>query len=461
MKKFIIFFCLSITTFFIALEYTSAQIDTAKKKVIYWLHGVGADEVPVWNLYDSSFTKDFSMSGVLLKYASDKKIGNIAQGVRLNIDTLQQSLLLDTSISTSLPVAIGHSMGGLVSRSIDQQRRLQNSSQIFRGIITVATPHRGSDFFEAIGNGQFRKLTTRFFSNISEGPLGIFALSSARKGFIARTVWDTPLRAPNRHFMSGDTASNFIGRSLGNIATYFFPKSYDPNVLQDMKPSSTFLEQLNNSTLEQDAVPTINIVAGHTKQPIYNMFSSLLHRPHLDALHNHDDAWLSKIIDGLASMYQATGEVIGCLNIFALFTQTTVQIDAVAENTDIAKEFIKGAKALTKDFPDGASRLTGSVIQKSEILGQRAIRETPSEDGIPVYRYETDEKIVFERILSDDGALSEIAQQNPNVTPDRIRVIRNVNHIGATNNFGTRLELSRTFTDARFEEFNLPLKKIQ
>jgi hypothetical protein len=446
------------------------QTDSSKKSLVYWLHGVNDNDLPIWSLYNDVFSNELLMKGVKLQYSSNKPIFHLGQDALGTIDTLRSIILrTDIDVSVQPPIAICHDMGGLLVRSIEQENKRLNHSQTFRGVITISTPNQGSGFFKALKNGDVGNLVARFFSPHLETPMGLLAFRKAyqyrqaRLEMFSRQAVVKNIRAKNllpispspAPAMKADTVPNFIAKQMGKAIDLYLTKFYyNDNVIEEMSPYSNFLFQLNDSiSSPQNTVPMINIVSSHSHQPVYRfIYSSVMNHPSLDPLDQHQDDGLVKGTQELAGIYRGLAATLQSFIFFfhnLVFSPQTM--NSARETTIIGEDFIQAARSLERDFPDGASMIVGSIVKQYEVLGQKFVREAPNEDGIPIFRLVVDEKVIAKRIEGDDGIVSETAQKDPNRLPSDIRPIRNANHIGITNNRNFRLELNNNvFSDPRF-----------
>lgn len=441
------------------------QTDSSKKSVVYWLNGVDDSYLP-WSLYNDAFSNEFLIKGINLQYPSNKPIFYLGQDVRNTVDT---QLFDFYEVNDQYPIAICHDIGGLLVRSIEQENKRLNHHSTFRGIITVSTPHQGSSFVKALKNDDFSNLVGRFFTPYLDPIMAVFAFRKAkeyrqaqevnmfvqtnRPGISEKKLMRYPVNNPSAIKMRVDTVPSFIAKKIGQSISYYLTKWYfNNNVIEDMTPNSNFLFQLNDSiSSPQNTVPTINIVSSHSDLPVYHfLYSSVFNHPSSDSLDQHQDDGVANVIKEVAGIYRAIAGVF-MSPIPRNFVRTPQIVDATVEANSISQDFIQAARALEKDFPDGASMIVGSIVKEYEVLGQKFVREVPNEDGIPIFRLVVDEKEIVKRIEGDDGMLSETAQKDPNRLPDDIRPIRNANHIGITNNRNFRLELSNNiFSDPRF-----------
>ncbi|MFY8000139.1 MAG: hypothetical protein ACOVSW_16205 [Candidatus Kapaibacteriota bacterium] len=441
-----LFITLSVVILTFLPTNSFSQVDSSKKRIVYWIHGVNGDNIPTWDLYDNSLSGTRQMYGLKPKYPSDRGVDSIANLVQGIIDTLQPILRIDTTITLSSPIAIAGSLGGLVARSIEQQSRLQNRPQPFSGIITINSPHRGAEFFAAIKNGGSQKLHASVFDN-AVNPLGSAFVSLAPFMRMSAPIPIGDAVAPT------DTAIAVLSNIVGNVMNNYLYKRYNESIFDDMTPQSPFLNRLNVAGQVNDTIPVISITGSSPFPSVYRLIYSTLHGAYNDPLDQHQDDKLAKSVETIASIYRSVGYF--CLTLASnpamQAFQTPQTISTVVENIPIATAFFRGAKAIEKDYPNGVSVLIGSAVPEYRVLGQKTVRELPSEDDIPSFRFVTGGRVITRRIQTDDGALSKTEQTHPNRPAEDAIEVTNVNHNGAINNQGVRRQLDNTFErDRRF-----------
>ncbi len=132
----------------------------AQNKIIYWVHGLGGDR-STWGQAADATQLDFTRTDLLnnsyqpykvysnrLDYSTSngslETAGNDVKNFILTADNAYKGHP-EYNIDYTKSFSIGHSLGGLVLRKVDQKYDLINpNSKCFHGIVTFATPHAGT-----------------------------------------------------------------------------------------------------------------------------------------------------------------------------------------------------------------------------------------------------------------------------------------------------------------------------
>lgn len=251
-----------------------------------WLHGLeGEKGSNTWDIYRKIFSPD---NGYILEYTSDNSIENIAR----NLYTTQIKPL-DTGSSI---VVIGHSMGGLVARSLPKY-----SSNI-SGVIAVGAANNGSTLLKNTLSGV---VYDYFTEAIKEANSAIDASlwSGIFSGYPVTTL-AAPLILPITVFKNKTVNStlNVLKQVLNSgIGIY---KLGHPCV-RDMVPGSSYLSTLNSVN---SAVPTLNIYGAEDHWQVLRALGSLskveeVKNPvNIDT--SYDKSYFPAVQSGLAFIYQ-------------------------------------------------------------------------------------------------------------------------------------------------------------
>jgi pimeloyl-ACP methyl ester carboxylesterase len=269
-----------------------------------WLHGMeGEHGANTWDIYNSMFTKN---EGMVLEYTSDNTIGAIAKNLYLN-----QIKPVETSGSM---VIVGHSMGGLVARSL-----LAYSPRI-SGVIVVGTANNGSALLMNTLNG---KVIDFFSSAIKMANSAIDAsLYAGIFTGVPVTTLAAPLIVPISIFKSRTVNSTlFYLKHASNSAVGVYQLGHP--CIRDMVPGSPFLTNLNSVSTN---VPLINIYGAEDHWQVVRALGSL---SKVDAVKNaanidipYDQSYFPALQAGLAFMYeiQSTHNLVyNALGIAAVF----------------------------------------------------------------------------------------------------------------------------------------------
>jgi len=206
----------------------------AQKKVV-WLHGLQGDQTPsTWDMYKTYFTPS---NGEVIKYPSVfnsiKSAANDLTNTKIN--PANQDIIL-----------VGHSMGGLVSRSI-----LQNNSKV-KGLISAGSPNQGSSLISnAISGNVF---------NVFE--IGVNKSSTAIDKSLTAAVFCAPpvstIAAPIALGISTFKNIVLVGLTAAKGLLGFGISIYSTITpcTQDLLPTSTYIKESQNQYIN---VPYINV----------------------------------------------------------------------------------------------------------------------------------------------------------------------------------------------------------
>jgi len=270
-----------------------------------WLHGMeGEHGLNTWDIYNAMFTNN---QGYVFEYTSDKTIGNIAKG-------LYGEKIKAIDDETGSLVLVGHSMGGLVARSL-----LPHSPRI-KGVITVGTANNGSALLGKTVNGTVYD----YFSNaIKKANAAIDAsLYSGIFSGAPVTTLAAPLLIPVNVFKTKtvNTTLFSLKQVMQNaIGIYKFGHP----CLSEMIPGSAYLTNLNKT---ETVVPHLNIYGAEDHWQVIRALGSL---SKVDAVKNpantdraYDQEYFPSIQAGLAFIYEIQTKhnlVYNALGVAAVF----------------------------------------------------------------------------------------------------------------------------------------------
>ena len=220
---------------YIILNFLLIVIAANAQKKVVWLHGLQGDQTPsTWDMYQTYFTPT---NGEIVKYQS---VFNSIKGVandltNSKINPANQDLIL-----------VGHSMGGLVSRSIQQ-----NNTKV-KGIISAGTGNQGSDL---IANALSGKVFNVF-------QIGVEKSNTAIDKSLTATVFCAPpvsiIAAPVAVGISTFKSIALVGLGAVKDILGFGISVYSTITpcTQDLVPTSTYITESQNQYIN---VPYINI----------------------------------------------------------------------------------------------------------------------------------------------------------------------------------------------------------
>ena len=252
-----------IFAFSLILMAMSAQA----QKNVYWIHGFN-DSSDFWERYRITITPD--NKGEKIQWNGDFSLQENAVNVDWKIK----------SEGRSPSILIGHSAGGLVSRSVQQL----NSN--VKGVITVGTPNRGAGVADALKNNSLNNVAEDAINRV-EDALDVGSQATA----MSVTSFITPVSRLVAKLMSeGIIDVNGIadlGQSLANdfiegLKEYFLKFS----ATSDMLSSSSYLKNINSSKV---SVPIINIYGNENEKRLVRIASSAYYKNSAVSLSNMND----------------------------------------------------------------------------------------------------------------------------------------------------------------------------
>jgi pimeloyl-ACP methyl ester carboxylesterase len=132
---------------------------------IYWTHGLGGN-MAKWNAYAPFFEDKLNSldatNSIRTSYDSGNGLVNGANEIAPAMDPMKPEA-----------IAIGHSMGGLVTREIARMPSRPGSpasNQRFKAFVTIASSHSGAQIGNSIDNGDVRKLVFWGTTRLAAGP---------------------------------------------------------------------------------------------------------------------------------------------------------------------------------------------------------------------------------------------------------------------------------------------------
>lgn len=275
LKKYILL-CLSV------LAIVSSVY--GQKKVV-WLHGLQGDQTPsTWDMYQTHFT---STNGQVVKYASVFNSVKSAAASLTNekINPSNQDIIL-----------VGHSMGGLVSRSM-----LPNNSKI-KGIISAGSPNQGSSLIANAING---KVFNVFETGISKSSVAIDK-SLAAAVFCAPPV--STISAPvavglnafkNTALVGLAVAKSVIGDAISIYSTI-------TPCTQDLLPSSSYVKESQSQYIN---VPYLNIYGAEDYWQVVRIAGSFLNMDKVKKVENIDVSYDESCFPTMYSALSITSQI--------------------------------------------------------------------------------------------------------------------------------------------------------
>lgn len=289
-------------TFIINFLLISLVSFSANKYI--WLQGLeGEKGANIWDIYQQELT---GTNGYIYKYPSNNSISEIASNLYVNY--LKPNEELDSFI------LIGHSMGGLIARS------MQRLSTKVKAIITIGTPNSGSTLLYNLLNGK----SYDFFSNAilnANKAIDVSLVSDIFSG-IPVTTLAAPIILPISIFKK-NTLNNTLQLLKMTYQSGIGIYALSHPCIRDMLPDSKYLRDLNSINT---TVPHINIYGAENNWQVVRAMGSLSKISELKNSENidksYDQEFIPKIHAGLAFINQiqlAHNLVYNALAIPAIF----------------------------------------------------------------------------------------------------------------------------------------------
>ncbi len=242
------------------------------RRSVDWVHGLGEGQ-DTWAIYEAIFTAERCMNGYR---APGYTTGSGIQVFANQVSNRANSSTGFPRISNPRSIAIGHSMGSLAIRRVDQMDHTPNiNSKRFGGIITVGGPNKGAGLVNSYEDGQVAYVFNDACNKLAAGPISElpFVLSLVANGWVREDVCD---------YLEDSVINPFLEDETGL-----------PNATE-LKQNS---EQINNINMYTSTVPRISIWGNETGPVHWRIASSF-------ATQNQNDFLLVAVTDGLRGQYE-------------------------------------------------------------------------------------------------------------------------------------------------------------
>ena len=241
---------------------------THAQKKVYWIHGFNDNET-FWERYRTTITPD--NKGEQINWYGSLPLQENAEKVNYTI--------CGEGVSPS--ILIGHSAGGLVSRSV------QKLNGNVKGIITVGTPNKGAGVADALNNNSLNNVAEEAIDKAEKSlQKGILAVSCSLP-FVSGPIVSLLANTLGVTLIGATDCFADLGRSLANetiedMKDHFLSLS----ATYDMVPSSSYLKTLNSSKC---SVPIINIYGNENEKRLVRLASSFVNKDKAIDLSNIND----------------------------------------------------------------------------------------------------------------------------------------------------------------------------
>ena len=157
---------------FIVLCFTAMQLMAQSdiKKRVYWVHGLGGSPAK-WNVYEPYFSKQRpTIDATRPAYDSGKGLVNGGDVVAPQMPYFGTLGANDEADIAKDAIAIGHSMGGLVTRDVARDWRNGKNKPRFQGFVCIGSPHSGAPIGNSVQNGNVAKMIYNGQKKLLAGP---------------------------------------------------------------------------------------------------------------------------------------------------------------------------------------------------------------------------------------------------------------------------------------------------
>ena len=144
-----------------------SQPPANEERNVFWLHGFQGD-VTSWEIYEPIFTQERMMDGLRIEYNSNTGVIDASDQVRNDVNNLPIN-----ESTEQWNIALGHSMGGVVSREFERQNYADATTG---GIITVGAPNHGAFISNSFLDGQVDQFINNACEELTAGPLNNFPI---------------------------------------------------------------------------------------------------------------------------------------------------------------------------------------------------------------------------------------------------------------------------------------------
>ena len=241
--------------------------NNSNDRPVIWLHGMEGS-VDSWKRYYNDYVNKYKIKNIIPSYSSANGANAAATSVYSQISNqLTNSQLLKG------PFVIAHSMGGLVTRTMDA-----SGTSLFKGFVTVGTPHGGAPIAAAVAAGKHKQFINEGVTEVSKGPL-------------AQVFWPS-----------------FANKNAKHVANFVEPKVIakleefaKPGALGSLSPSGSTITTLN--AMPPNDKPKLAFAGAETTPTMWRQIQSIIDAPSELAPDQEKDSDVPLIVDVLRSRY--------------------------------------------------------------------------------------------------------------------------------------------------------------
>jgi hypothetical protein len=328
-----------------------------------WVHGFGGNYCTLKGL-EEHFERYYEISSVRTEYSTQRGIA--ASGDEIRADLNRQFALGDQR-----NLGIGHSMGGLNLRYTE----VGKDPTPMGGIITIGTPHEGSQLAENYLNGGLDNFVKEMTAELIAGPKSDMFASA----FLYELNYKTDLPLIEILGKGSLGIEDLLGLfKKGNTLDFFETLLESQSTIEDLAPGSDALGQLN----EIKSARTSAAIWGEEDSPVHwRLFSSLIdiscdQEPGV----TNDEILLPKVerlkdlYKSLENMNKALCQIAYVFGTFGMGDKEDIPVCVTAGNYARGVRWVRGSEEGWKELI-GATRKERHLVTKNEFICDHALKE--------------------------------------------------------------------------------------
>lgn len=349
-----------IAIFFLHMPLDAQEVNYRKAA---WVHGFGGNYCTLMGLEDH-FEQYYEISSVRTEYGTQKGIAASGDAVRAD---------LNNHFAQGDPrnLGIGHSMGGLNLRYTE----LGAEPTPMGGIITIGTPHEGSQLAENYLNGGLDLFIKQMTQELTAGP------KSDRYASAFLYELDYKADLPLIDILGKGTLGieDLLGLfKKGNTLDFFNTLLESQSTIEDLAPGSVALNQLN----EVKSSRTSAAIWGEEESPVHwRLFSSLIDKSCNKVPGVTNDDILLRKVDRLKDLYNSLENINRAycqfaytFGTFGMGDKKDIPACVTANNYARGIRWIDGSEEGWKELI-GATRKERQLVKMNEFVCLDALME--------------------------------------------------------------------------------------